>query len=131
MPDIAAFPRHLSDLATVPLLSVVVPVRNEGDSILPLISEIRAALSGIDYEIIYVDDGSTDRTGSRLSDAVTSGAPLRHLRHVRTFGQSAAICTGVRAAAGGWIATLDGDGQNDPADILPLWEQAFRLDRER
>jgi dolichol-phosphate mannosyltransferase len=108
-----------------PLLSVVVPVRNEGPNILPLIGEIRAALAGRDYEILYVDDGSVDETPARLREAALMGAPLRWLRHRRSCGQSAAIITGVRHAAGRWIATLDGDGQNDPADIPVLLRQVL------
>ncbi|MCX7932615.1 MAG: glycosyltransferase family 2 protein [Rhodovarius sp.] len=98
-----------------PLLSVVVPVRNEAPNIAPLVAEIRAALAGIPHEIIYVDDGSTDATPAELA-----AAGVRSLRHRRSYGQSAAIITGVKAARGHWIATLDGDGQNDPADIPRL-----------
>jgi dolichol-phosphate mannosyltransferase len=99
-----------------PVLSVVVPVRNEEDNILPLIAELRLALAGISHEIVYVDDGSTDGTAARLAGA---GVVMR--RHRTSCGQSAAIMTGVRAARGQWIATLDGDGQNDPADIPALF----------
>ena len=98
-----------------PLLSVVVPVRNEEENILPLVAEIRVALAGVAHEIVYVDDGSTDGTGARLIEA---GVVWR--RHRVSCGQSAAVVTGVRAAQGEWIATLDGDGQNDPADIPAL-----------
>jgi dolichol-phosphate mannosyltransferase len=113
-----------------PFLSVVVPVRNEAPNILPLIGEIRAALAGRDYEIFYVDDGSHDDTPARLREAVVAGAPLRWRRHRRGCGQSAAIITGVRQAAGRWIVTLDGDGQNDPADIPALLEQALAHDTD-
>ena len=107
------------------LLSVVVPVRNEGPNILPLVAEIHQALAGQSYEIVYVDDGSRDDTGSRLAEAAAiPGAPLRWLRHRVSCGQSAAILIGVRVATGVWIATLDGDGQNDPADIPALLERA-------
>lgn len=102
-------------------LSVVVPVRNEQDNIAPLIKEIRGALEGkIDYELIYVDDGSTDATVLRLLDESENCVQLRVLRHPHPFGQSAALMSGVRAARAPWIATLDGDGQNDPADIPRL-----------
>ena len=115
--------------APTPLLSIVVPVRNEGPNILPLIAEIRAALAAapdgpIAHEIVYVDDGSTDDTAQRLEEAAAQGAPLRALRHRTSCGQSAAIVTGVKAARGTWIATLDGDGQNDPADIPRLLARA-------
>jgi len=106
-----------------PLISVVVPVRNEAPNIAPLIAEIRAALAGIEHEIIYVDDGSTDGTAASLVEAASAG-PLIRRRHRSPCGQSAAIVTGVRAASAPWIATLDGDGQNDPADIPALFARA-------
>lgn len=111
-------------------LSVVVPVRNEQDNILPLIAEIRAALDGrLDYEVVYVDDGSTDATAERLAAAQRDFPRLRVLTHARSCGQSAALASGVRAARGAWIATLDGDGQNDPADIPKLWAVVHAADR--
>jgi dolichol-phosphate mannosyltransferase len=105
------------------LLSVVVPVRNEAENILPLVQEIEAALASMAHEIVYVDDGSTDGTASALA-AEACLAPLKLRRHRTGCGQSAAIITGVRAASGLWIATLDGDGQNDPADIPALLARA-------
>jgi len=102
-----------------PLVSVVIPARNEAPNILPLVAEIEAALAGTPHEIIFVDDGSTDETPERLREAAAT-APVRHLRHREACGQSAAVASGVRAARGAWIATLDGDGQNDPADIPKL-----------
>lgn len=103
------------------VLSVVVPVKNEADNILLLIGEIRAALGGGPrYEIIYVDDGSTDATPLRLAEAGGSAPELRVLTHVASCGQSAALRTGVMGARGRLIATLDGDGQNDPADLPRL-----------
>jgi dolichol-phosphate mannosyltransferase len=106
-----------------PLISVVVPVRNEAANIAPLIAEIRAALAGIAHEIVYVDDGSDDGTADALR-AAAQAAPLIRRRHATSCGQSAAVITGVRAASGEWIATLDGDGQNDPADIPALFARA-------
>ena len=109
--------------APPPLLSVIVPVRNEGPNIGPLVAEIEAALAGTAHEIVYVDDGSTDDTPARLREAALT-APLLVRRHRLSCGQSAAVVTGVRAARGTWIATLDGDGQNDPADIPALLARA-------
>jgi dolichol-phosphate mannosyltransferase len=103
-------------------LSVVIPVCNEAENVGPLAEEIRAALSSFrPFEIVFVDDGSTDGTFEALEAARRSGiAELRILRHPRRFGQSIAVATGVRAARAEWVATLDGDGQNDPADIPVL-----------
>jgi dolichol-phosphate mannosyltransferase len=108
-------------VSVMPYLSVVVPVKNEAENIAPLVHEIRTALDGAEaYEIVYVDDGSTDATSERLQSQIQSGAPVRIFRHLRSCGQSAAIWTGVSHARGGVIVTLDGDGQNDPADIPAL-----------
>jgi dolichol-phosphate mannosyltransferase len=102
-------------------LSVVIPVRNEAENILPLLAEIHAALQGRgEFEVVYVDDGSRDATPARLAEALKAHPRLRVLAHAESCGQSAALVTGFRAARGEWIATLDGDGQNDPADIPRL-----------
>ncbi|MDT8407305.1 MAG: glycosyltransferase family 2 protein [Methylococcales bacterium] len=102
-------------------LSVVVPVYNEAENILPLLAEIDTALSAIEHEIIYVDDGSTDETGQQLDCALQRYAQLRVLRHARRSGQSTALYNGVHAARFPVIATLDGDGQNHPGDIPELY----------
>ncbi|MGZ8219652.1 glycosyltransferase family 2 protein [Methylomagnum sp.] len=102
-------------------LSVVVPVHNETENLRPLIEEIAAALGeSLDYEIVYVDDGSTDGTLAALTALRAEFPRLRVLRHVRCCGQSTALRTGIQAARGVVIATLDGDGQNNPADIPAL-----------
>jgi len=105
----------------MPELSVVVPVHNERDNIVPLLSEIVSALRGkADFEIVYVDDASKDDSLAVLTAAKGQFPELRVLRHLSQSGQSTALRTGIRAARGAWIATLDGDGQNDPADIPKL-----------
>lgn len=104
-------------------LSVVVPVNNEEENIDPLVGEICAALNGIcEYEIVYVDDGSSDKTWERLVALSQGLSQLKIIRHRKSYGQSTAIYTGVKAAGASLIATLDGDGQNDPADIPRLLE---------
>lgn len=102
-------------------VSLVVPVKDEADNIVPLLEEIHTALEGrCDFEVLFVDDGSTDGTATRLAEARTRFPRLRVLRHRSVCGQSAALASGVHAARHPWIATLDGDGQNDPADIPAL-----------
>lgn len=107
-------------------LSIVVPVHNENENLRPLIEEIAAAVAGLgEYEIVYVDDGSRDDTLARLVALKSSFPALRVLHHIRCCGQSTALRTGVQAATGEVIATLDGDGQNDPANI-PAMLEAWR-----
>ncbi len=102
-------------------LSVVVPVKNEQDNIEPLVREIVAALQGkAEYEIVYINDGSTDQTQQVLEKLKRELPMLRVIRHRHACGQSQAVMSGVRAARYEWIATLDGDGQNDPADMPAL-----------
>jgi dolichol-phosphate mannosyltransferase len=102
------------------VFSVVVPVHNESANVPPLLAEIEAALNGTDFEAVFVDDRSSDDTLPVLRDLARSRPWLRVLSHRRNCGQSAALLSGVRAAAGPLVATLDGDGQNDPADIPAL-----------
>ena len=101
-------------------ISVVVPVKDEAGNVGPLAREIAAALAAEAHEIIFVDDGSADATAQELADLKGAIPALRVLRHRRNLGQSRGIRTGVQAARGDIIVTLDGDGQNDPADIPKL-----------
>ncbi len=106
-------------------------MRNEADNIAPLIAEIAAALDGRwNYEIIYINDGSTDATAERLKAVMEERNNLRQLKHAVSTGQSAAVRSGVRAARGAVIATLDGDGQNNPA-FLPALISAIEQGGER
>ena len=106
-------------------ISVVVPVKDEAENLELLIDEIRASLggAGVAHEIVYVDDGSTDATPDILSGLMARWPELRVVRHRACSGQSAAIATGVDHARAPAIVTLDGDGQNDPADIPALLER--------
>lgn len=104
-----------------PAISVVVPVKDEAENAVPLAREIAQALRACPtHEIIFVDDGSSDGTASSLTALRHEIPQLRVLRHARNLGQSRAIRSGVMAAKGEIIATLDGDGQNDPADLPKL-----------
>src|SRR5262245_21065394 len=106
-----------------PAISVVIPCRNEAPNLAFLIGEVDAALAGKDYEVLVVDDGSTDDTGKVLAERIGKGdGRVRHIRHDRSAGQSAAVRSGVLAARGAIITTMDGDGQNDPAYLPKLVE---------
>jgi dolichol-phosphate mannosyltransferase len=108
-------------------IAVVVPVHNESENIRPLIEEITAAMKVCDngkpanYEIVYVNDGSTDDTAQQLTAMMAEQPRLSVYAHAKACGQSAAIATGIKNARATFIATLDGDGQNDPADIPALY----------
>lgn len=121
--------------ASLPELAVVVPVKNEAGNIVPLIEEIHAALTGVvEFEVIYVDDGSDDSTPAKLAEAQIRFPRLRWLRHRASCGQSQAIASGVKQARAPVVAMLDGDGQNDPADIpamLARWKAEPEASRER
>ena len=116
-------------MSVTPQLSVVVPVHNEEDNVAPLVDEIVAALRGNgllrggNFEIVCIDDRSTDATLERLRALQAITPELRVIRHLSNAGQSTAVRNGVKAARAPWIATLDGDGQNDPADIPKLLAQ--------
>lgn len=104
-------------------ISVIVPVFNEANNIKPLLIEIVAALQAAEaFEIIFVDDGSTDESLATLEQAMLTTSTLRVITHKHSCGQSTAIHAGVKAANYPFIATLDGDGQNDPADIPRLYK---------
>ena len=103
-----------------PMVSVVVPAKNESGNIAPLVAEIAAALAGRAFEIVYVNDGSTDATEQELRALMREHSWLRQIRHQSSCGQSAAIRTGVTMARAHVIVTIDGDGQNDPAFIPAL-----------
>ncbi len=116
----------------VPMLSVVIPAKNEAASLRQLIAEIRCVLHFLsnrggsrelaDFEILVVDDGSTDQTRSILVDLAMVWPELRAFSLASSVGQTAATIAGIRAARGSWIATLDADLQNDPADLVRLWD---------
>lgn len=104
-----------------PRLSVVVPVRNERGNLEPLLADIAAACAALaPFEVVYVDDGSSDGTGPALTGLASSRPWLRLVRHAQSCGQSAAVRSGVRHARAAIVATLDGDGQNDPAFLPAL-----------
>ena len=112
----------MNQASAIPAVSVVVPVFNEEENVSILQSELGAALSGLDYEIVFVDDGSTDRSAEKIETA----SNIRILRFERNTGQSAALYAGICAARGETIVMIDGDLQNDPADIPRLLEQISR-----
>ena len=113
-----------------PEISVVVPLRNESPNVLPLARQVFSALRdeprGI--ELILVDDGSTDDTWGRITEASRADGRVRALRHERSRGQSAALWTGFKASLGNLIATLDGDLQNDPADLPAMLRELAAWD---
>ena len=117
----------MSEVSTsAPAVSVIVPVRNEAGNIAPLVAEIAAALAGRRFEVIYVNDGSTDGTEAELNALRAAHPWLRQVRHAQSCGQSAALRTGILSARGGIVVTLDGDGQNDPAFLPKLIEALER-----
>ncbi len=126
----ASSPSAAADTGPV-AVSVVVPMLNEADNAVPLVAEIAQALAGrSDAEIVCVDDGSSDGTADQVKAAMRTTPGLRLVRHARRAGQSAAIVSGVHFARGAIVVTLDGDGQNDPADIPRLLD-AWLAESER
>jgi dolichol-phosphate mannosyltransferase len=112
----------MNEVTESPALSVVVPLYNEEENVLILQEELRAALTGLDYEIIFVDDGSIDRTAERVGAA----GNIRLIRFEKNSGQSAAIYAGLTTARGETVVIIDGDLQNDPADIPKLLAEIAR-----
>jgi dolichol-phosphate mannosyltransferase len=114
--------RAMSEASSMqaPAFSVVVPLRNEAGNVGPLIEEIAAALAGRAFEIVCVNDGSTDATESELIAEMRARPYLRQVKHRASCGQSAAVRSGVAAARAPLVVTLDGDGQNDPAFLPKL-----------
>lgn len=109
--------------------SIIIPVYNEGENIRQLIDEVSVHMNGQrDYEIIVVDDASTDDTSAVLVKCRGQYGQLRVLSHRERCGQSTAIATGIEAAVAPWIVTMDGDGQNDPADVPRLYQAMQEAD---
>jgi len=106
----------------MPAVSIVIPMKNEAENVAFLLDEIALACTALDsHEVIVVDDGSTDDTAARVRDRMTADPALRLLRHATSAGQSAAVHSGVLTARAPIICTLDGDGQNPPAELPKLW----------
>jgi glycosyltransferase involved in cell wall biosynthesis len=121
LPELSDF-AAMSDGADSPAVSVVVPLFNEEENVPILQSELTAALTGLDYEIIFIDDGSSDNTVEQIA----LGPGIRVLRFEKNAGQSAALDAGLRSARGGTAVLIDGDLQNDPADIPRLLAEIER-----
>lgn len=111
-------------------ISVIVPVFNESDNVLPMAREVAAAMAktGRDWELLFVDDASTDETPQRILEAVRANPHVRGLRHQRNAGQSAAVWTGIQASSSPILCTLDGDLQNDPADLPAMIAELAKVD---
>ncbi len=111
-------------------ISIIVPVFNEAENVLPMMREVSAAMSkvGRDWELVFVDDGSTDDTSKRILEATKADAHVRGLRHQRNAGQSAAVWTGIQATSSPILCTLDGDLQNDPADLPAMISELTKVD---
>lgn len=107
------------------LLSVVVPLRDESPNLRALYAELAAAFQAVEgWEIVFVDDGSTDESLDVLRELAREDPRVRVVSLARNYGQSTALVAGVEAARGEWIGTLDADCQNDPRDLLALWKEA-------
>ncbi|GHB09782.1 glycosyltransferase family 2 protein [Modicisalibacter luteus] len=111
-----------------PLVSVIIPAKDEADNLPHLLDEIAASLADVEHEVLVVDDGSTDTTWTLLTQRAARDHRLRPLHHARSVGQSTSIWQAAHQARGTWLATLDGDGQNDPADLPRLLDKARHED---
>jgi len=122
-------------VSETPHLSVVIPMLDESGNVLPLVDEITAALEsyapvGQGYEIVCVDDGSTDSTSDEIRQAKAKNPRVRLIKHPKRLGMSAALRNGIRRARASWILTIDGDRQNDPADAPRLLDLAWMKGRD-
>jgi dolichol-phosphate mannosyltransferase len=123
-------------MSEAPVLSVVIPLLNESGNVLPLIQEISTALRayapvGDNFEIVCVDDGSTDATSAEVKQAQSANPHVRLIRHAHRIGMSPALRNGIRHAKAPWILTIDGDRQNDPADAPRLLDLAWAKGRDK
>jgi dolichol-phosphate mannosyltransferase len=119
-------PSPTADRARAPRVSVVIAVLNEAESVREVADEVLAALDSVSpFEVVFVDDGSTDSTPEILTALAAADRRVRLVRHARRCGKSQAVRTGVLAARAPWIATLDGDGQNDPGDLPDMLRLAW------
>jgi glycosyltransferase involved in cell wall biosynthesis len=109
-----------------PEISLVVALKNEGDNVQPLIQKVEEALMGLNYELILIDDGSTDKTVKKIKEVITSKIKLVVFR--KNFGQTQAMKAGIDIAQGRYIVTMDGDLQNDPLDIPMMYNLALAED---
>ena len=110
-------------MAAPPALSVIIPFFNEAGNVHPVIDEVHAQLDGIPFEIICVNDESSDATGAELAEARKKHPDTVFVfSHIQRRGKSAALFTGLKAVRGEWVQLLDGDGQNDPGDTARLWK---------
>jgi dolichol-phosphate mannosyltransferase len=111
-------------------ISIIVPVYNEADNVLPMVREVVEAMSGVGrtWELLFVDDASTDATPKQIASAAQADSRVRGLRHQRNAGQSAAVWTGIQATNSPIICTLDGDLQNNPADLPAMIGELARFD---
>jgi dolichol-phosphate mannosyltransferase len=126
----------VTDAALSPALSIVIPMFEEAGNVLPLIDEITAAIRayapvGDNFEIICVDDGSSDQTAAEIAGAMRANAHVRFIKHGMRLGMSPALRNGIRRARASWILTIDGDRQNDPTDAPRLLDLAWMKGMER